>query len=171
MNVIAKGVICAFPGTGKSTIHSKGMDLGLYPVRDDGTALYRSILGYRTKVYDSDSSKFDKAEFPDNYIQHMMKCLWREVVSPNGFLFLASSHENVREMMTKRKIPYVLVYPDRSLKNEYIERYKQRNSPKAFIDLMDKKWDEFIDSCEKDENTKIVLKSGQYLIDVLKVSK
>lgn len=168
MNVTAKGFVCAFPGTGKSTIHSKGMNLGLYPVRDDGTALYRSIIGNRTKVYDSDSSKFDKAEFPDNYIKHMLKCLHREIDSPNGFLFLASSHENVRKMMTKRKIPYVLVYPERSLKDEYIKRYENRNSPKEFIKMMSEKWDEFIDSCEKDKCPKIVLQSEQYLIDVLK---
>ena len=69
--------------------------------------------------------------------------------------------------MRNRKIEYTLVYPDRSLKREYIERYKKRGSPQAFIDLMEAKWDDFIDDCENDPSDKLVLRSGEYLKDVL----
>lgn len=160
------GFISAFPGTGKSSIHGNAPENGLYPVRADGSALYRMVRVNRPFVYDSDSSTFDKEYFPQNYIAHMKSVIQRHAGDAE-FVFLGSSHDNVRDAMNENGIHYTLVYPDRSLKNEYIERYKKRGSPEPFIKLMENKWDDFIDSCERDANEKIILKSGQYLSDVL----
>ena len=162
------GFVCAFPGCGKSTIHKNALEYGLYTANKDGYTIYpRTKTSLNNKiVYDSDSSTFDKSGFPDNYIAHMISILHREVPFP--FLALVSSHEEVRNAMKAKGIPYTLVYPDRSLKDEFIERYKVRGDSKSFIDLMDKNWDSFIDSCEKDTTyDKKILKSGQFLKDVL----
>ncbi|AFL47585.1 hypothetical protein ZZ1p0039 [Acinetobacter phage ZZ1] len=161
------GFISAFPGTGKSSIYGNAPKNGLYPVRANGTAIFRMVPGPGDAfVYDSDSSTFDKAEFPGNYIQHMREIIHRH--AGDNYLVMVSSHAEVREEMQKVGIPYVLVYPDRSLKGEYIERYKRRGSPEGFIKLMDEKWDDFIDTCEFDTQCdKIVLGPYQYLSDVL----
>lgn len=165
--VTATGFISAFPGTGKSSIHGNSRDNGVYAVRADGTSLYRHMSRPgQIKAYDSDSSTFDKSEFPANYIQHMKEVIQRHA-GQSPFLFLGSSHDNVREAMQEAGIPYVIVYPHRDLKEEYIERYKKRGSSEFFINLMTEKWDDFIDSCESDPNNSIVLESGQYLGDVL----
>ena len=87
-------VYSAFPGVGKTTYFNK-------------TKLY---------VLDSDSSKFDKKKFPDNYIQHIE----RNIQDPNVDKILVSSHKDVRDALVARGINFVLVYPDRSLKDEYI---------------------------------------------------
>ena len=66
-----------------------------------------------------------------------------------------------------------MVYPDRSLKDEYIERYKERGNNDAFVSLLDKNWDDWMDEMDsmspQDGQTlyKVKLGSGQYLTDVI----
>ena len=91
-------VYSAFPGVGKTTYFNNT----------------------NKNVLDSDSSKFDKSNFPSNYIQHIEK----NIEDPSVDRILVSSHKDVREALVERGIPFVLVYPDRSLKSEYIQRYK-----------------------------------------------
>ena len=99
-------VYSAFPGVGKTT----------YFNTTDGNVL------------DSDSSKFDKKHFPENYIEHIKSGLDNESVDK----ILVSSHKDVRDALVKNGISFVLVYPDRSLKDEYIQRYKDRGNNDAF---------------------------------------
>lgn len=167
MKINSRGFVSAFPGTGKSTIHKGGYDYGLYPMTAEGYAIYRMVRPVgMPAVFDSDSSTYDKQNFPGNYIGWMKQTLQNNVL--DGFLALVSSHDNVREAMRNAGISYTLVYPDRSLKSEYIDRYTKRGNAPAFIQMMQDKWDDFIDSCENDPTpNKIVLKSGQYLVHVL----
>ncbi|ADJ19376.1 hypothetical protein Acj133p029 [Acinetobacter phage 133] len=161
-----RGFVSAFPGCGKTTIHMDGYRFGLYPMRPTGHAVYRMVRPAGVPaVFDSDSSTYDKEYFPGNYIKWMVQTLQNNIL--DGFVALVSSHDNVRLAMQEAGLPYTLVYPDRSLKSEYIERYKKRGSPDAFITMMENKWDDFIDSCESDPADKIVLQAGQYLVDVL----
>jgi hypothetical protein len=120
-------------------------------------------------VLDSDSSKFDKKHFPGNYLDHIEK----NIEDPNVDKILVSSHKDVREGLVRRKIPFVMVYPDRDIKDEYIQRYKDRGNNDEFVDLLEKNWDNWMD--EMDEMSvpvgqilyKVRLKSGQYLSDVI----
>lgn len=116
-------VICGFPGVGKST-------------------LFKELKKSNIKVLDSDSSTFDKSEFPDNYIKHIKE------KTGEGYTILASSHDVVRDALVKSKIPFVLVYPDKSLKKDYLDRYEDRGSPESFIKLLDDKWDNWIKQCD-----------------------
>lgn len=140
-------VYSAFPGVGKTTYFNTT----------------------EKNVLDSDSSKFDKKHFPDNYIEHIE----RNIQDPNVDKILVSSHKDVRDALVKREIPFVLVYPDRSLKDEYIERYKERGNNDAFVSLLDKNWDDWMDEMDsmspQDGQTlyKVKLGSGQYLTDVI----
>jgi hypothetical protein len=120
-------------------------------------------------VLDSDSSKFDKKHFPGNYLDHIEK----NIEDPNVDKILVSSHKDVREGLVRRKILFVMVYPDRDIKDEYIQRYKDRGNNDEFVDLLEKNWDNWMD--EMDEMSvpvgqilyKVRLKSGQYLSDVI----
>ena len=85
-------VYSAFPGCGKTTYFN---------------TTYKKVL-------DSDSSKFDKSNFPENYIEH----IWMNVHDPSVDKILVSSHKDVREALVNKGIPFVLVYPDKSLKDE-----------------------------------------------------
>ena len=113
-------------------------------------------------VSDSDSSKFPKDNFPANYIHHILN------IKDNYQYVLVSSHAAVREALVDAEMFYTLVYPERGLKAEYLDRYVRRGSPEAFIDMMNKNWGLFIDGCETQSGCKhIVLKRDQFLVDVL----
>lgn len=135
-------VVSGFPGIGKSHFYNQDPD----------------------HIADSDSSKFDKTMFPKNYIEHIKG----KLEDSNTNRVLVSSHDAVRNALVQENIPFYLVYPDASLKDEYMERYRERGSPQPFLDLMDKNWDNFIAECEKQTGCeKIVLQAGEYLSDVL----
>lgn len=123
-------VISAFPGTGKSFIFKNQERLSL-----DGKV-----------VFDSDSSTFDKQHFPANYIAHIKSLL---ADNPHC-LIMVSSHAAVRQAMREAGIDYILVYPDVVLKPAYLDRYNERGSPRAFCNMMDEKWEDFIESCMRD---------------------
>jgi hypothetical protein len=133
-------IVSGFPGIGKSTFAEK----------------------YNGKVSDSDSSKFDKAKFPANYMQHIV-----EKAKDHDWV-MVSSHDVVRKALVDLNLPFTLVYPHKSLKGEYLKRYADRGSPKAFIDMMETNWDKFITECYSQTGcTHVVLTSKQFLADVL----
>jgi hypothetical protein len=130
-------VICGFPGVGKSTLF-----------RDRGDQ----------KILDSDSSTFDKAEFPQNYIAHI-----KEKIA-EGYTILASTHDVVRQALVDNDIPFGIVYPALNCKAEYLQRYKERGSPQQFIDLMDNKWVDFVNGCASQKGcVSHCLAQGEYM--------
>lgn len=165
-------VICAFPGTGKSTISNDAEKYGLIRAHvhyDDRDGVSIDLLkSDKPAVFDSDSSIFPKENFPQNYIEHIKYILsWKE-----DCVVMVSSHDNVREALREAGIDYILVYPQRELKGDYLERYVSRGSPEAFVTMMDNKWNDFIDSCEADPSTsKRVLSEGEFLVDKIEELK
>lgn len=131
-------VICGFPGIGKSTF-----------VRNAGPG---------AKVLDSDSSTFDKQMFPANYMEHI------KARTAEGNTILASSHDVVRNALVAEGIPFVLVYPTLDCKDEYLQRYRDRGSPDAFIKLLDANWSNWIIGCMRQSGcAHYCLGSGQYI--------
>ncbi len=135
-------IISAFPGCGKSHYFRENKD--------------------KIIVLDSDSSKFDKSDFPRNYIQHIKENIGKADV------IMVSSHKEVRDDLVQNEIKFTLVYPDISIKDEYIQRYIDRGSPEPFINLLTKNWELWIGELNTQIGcNKIKLKEGQYLSDVL----
>lgn len=60
-----------------------------------------------------------------------------------GSTVLVSSHKELREMFREKHIDYVFVVPSRSLKDEYMRRYKQRGNNKEFINFISENWNSF----------------------------
>jgi hypothetical protein len=134
-------IICAgFPGIGKSYFFNSNKIL---------------------KILDSDSSKFHKDSFPQNYVRHIKKTL-------GSFdIILISSHDIVRQELVKQELDFTLIYPNRKLKKEYLERYKKRGDSTTFIELVENNWHKWITELQNQENCKkIELKTGQYLCDI-----
>jgi len=139
-------IISAFPGTGK-TYYSKN----------------------NNNCFDSDSSDFSwipnskpkqrNPDFPENYFNHILN----ELVGKKRIIFI-SSHEKVRRYMIDNNIYYNLIYPHKSLKNEYIERFKKRGNDDNFIEFIDKNWNRFIDELiEQTYCTHTILNSNEYI--------
>jgi len=127
-------------------------------------------------ILDSDSSKFSWMEnryiekgiknpnFPQNYIDHIKGCL---KVNKADIIFV-SSHKIVRCALVNNNINFILVFPERNLKKEYIRRFEDRDSDQEFIDMIDNNWDSFIDEMENQNGCEIVkLKFGEFLSDYL----
>lgn len=138
-------VICGFPGVGKSS-------------------LYNKLKEENFSIVDSDSSQFDKSKFPQNYIEHIQQKL------NEGYWVLCSTHSVVRKALKEAGILYYLAIPTYDQKEEYMERYKNRGSPEAFLKLMDNKWDDFIKDVEDDDcKYKYFLFSGRYLDSMMNI--
>lgn len=139
-------LVAAFPGTGKS--HYCNVDVDYMP------------QGFAT---DSDSSKFDKSNFPENYIEHIKQ----KIVEGYSRVFI-SSHKEVRDALVMHNLPFVLIYPAKELKQEYVERYKQRGSNEKFVELISNNWDNWIDELKSQQGCHhIELKSGQFVANVV----
>jgi len=137
-------LVSAFPGTGKSYYCYNGNYSQYYP------SLWCT---------DSDSSKFDKLNFPQNYIEHI-----RSKISEGYARIFISSHKDVRNALIENNLPFVLVYPAIELKEEYLKRYLDRGSNDSFIRQLEGKWSEWITDCANQQSCfKIELKSGEYL--------
>jgi Ran GTPase-activating protein (RanGAP) involved in mRNA processing and transport len=136
-------VVSAFPGCGKSHLF-----------RNKG----------EKKILDSDSSTFDKSQFPQNYIEHI-KFNIGEVD-----IILVSSHKEVRDALVNEGIDFTLVYPRKDIKDEYIQRYIDRGNDGKFVELLKQNWDNWTDELENQEGCeKIELESGQYLSNIIEL--
>ena len=113
---------------------------------------------------DSDSSKFDKANFPQNYIDHI-----KENLNKGYEFILVSTHKEVRAALVEAGIEFCIVCPMKTDKLAYLERYIRRGSSIEFLRFMDKNWLSFIDEIfkfKKDNNIKFAcVGSERYLSD------
>jgi hypothetical protein len=138
-------VISGFPGIGKSVMTKK----------------------FGESVSDSDSSLFSwsspgvrNPDFPANYIKHI-----KDVIKTKEYV-LVSSHKVARDQMIAEHIPFVLVYPDVSLKEEYLARYSKRGNTPDFIKMMTENFEKFVSECAATNSeyvTHLVLQEGQFL--------
>lgn len=130
-------------------------------------AIGKSYLTQYSKYFvsDSDSSFFSKECFPSNYIDHI-----RVLKNAAHYDYiLVSSHKEVRDEL-KKHMTFYLVYPDVSLKEEYIQRYINRGSPEGFVEMMKANFENFVQECEDITDPQIIkikLTSGQTLSDVI----
>jgi hypothetical protein len=136
-------VVSAFPGCGKSHLF-----------RNKG----------EKKILDSDSSTFDKSQFPQNYIEHIKSNIGEVDI------ILVSSHKEVRDALVNESINFTLVYPRKDIKDEYIQRYIDRGNDGKFVELLKQNWNNWTDELENQEGCeKIELESGQYLSNVIEL--
>lgn len=139
-------VISGFPGIGK-TFYKENSELN---------------------VLDSDSSKFSwiekgvrNPEFPKNYIDHIKSNMYKVD------MILVSTHKVVRDALVDNNIKFLLVYPEIELKEEYLERFRNRGSDDSFIKLFENNWDTFIQEMENQEGCVATkLKSGMFLTNI-----
>ena len=76
--------------------------------------------------------------FPQNYIKAIT-----DAIGEYDFIFI-STHREVREELEKNNIRYSLVYPNYSMKNEWISRCYLRGDTKEFCDKLANNWNQWI---------------------------
>lgn len=144
-------IICGFPGVGKSC------------VANNRTNILDAESSVFSWIFDPETAEKPKRnhEFPSNYIRYI-----KENMGRYDFI-LVSSHQNVRESLMAEGIQYIIVAPQKELKNEYLIRYLQRGNEIEFIELLNEKWDLFLDGINNDGAPVIYLNKGEYVSDVL----
>ena len=138
-------VISAYPACGKSTVYRQ-----LTEFKDDlfGLKVLDSDSSKFSWIYDADGNKTNERnpEFPENYIKHIQKHL------EDTDVIFVSSHEIVREALSKADIPFISIYPKDNIINmkEWKSRFLSRGNTQSFIQFQMEHWSEFIDALEKD---------------------
>lgn len=83
------------------------------------------------------------------------------------YIFIATDPEGLK-LLHNEGFDITLVYPKNELRNEYLDRYVERDSPHDFIGVFMKYWHPWINELkEQSYCNHIVLESGQYLQDVI----
>jgi len=132
-------VVSAFPACGKSYMFNNYNDKPFTMLDSDSSQFswVKYENGINTKERDSD--------FPNNYIKHIKDNMGKVDV------IFVSSHDIVRKALNENKINFFMVYPDKSMKEEWIKRFRERGNDENFIAFISNNWDNFIDKIENEE--------------------
>lgn len=153
-------IVCAFPGCGKTTFFNM-----MEEKYDSNDICIDSDSSEFSWIIDDEGNKVRNPDFPNNYIKHI-----KENIGKYKYIFV-SSHENVRDALIENNIPFYIVYPNISMKEEYLKRYKKRGNDDAFIKLLTENWENWIDAIVNFDNelcTKLELTQEKpFLADVL----
>lgn len=146
-------IICGYPGIGKST-----------------AAVNRS------NIIDAESVSFSHTwdpdtcfqepndAFPGNYVDYL-EMLTHQLAGYD--YILAACHQEVRDELMKRGIPFIVVMPDESCLNEYLIWYLKRGDSVEFITKMQKEWKQWHYDIRSTGATVITLGPGENLADIL----
>ncbi|MCK9417626.1 hypothetical protein M0Q97_13370 [Candidatus Dojkabacteria bacterium] len=75
---------------------------------------------------------------------------------------------HIKKKLNDLGIEIQLIYPKNELRNEYLDRFIDRDSPYDFIGTIMKHWNIWINELKEQKYYKhIVLEKGQYLQDIL----
>ena len=152
-------IISAFPGIGKTTLVQTNKNYVDLESSDYKWVDIDKTLSIEER---KGTAKTINPDFPANYIKKIIE------LTDMGFNVLISSHKEVREALQSRSIKYTIVLPSLDMKEEMINRYLSRGNQESFVNLLKTNYEKFVEDLSMDPNEKIVLKSGQYLSDLVK---
>ena len=148
-------VIAAFPACGKTYCFDRNED---YIILDSDSSKFSWIT--------SNGAKTRNPDFPKNYIEHI-----KENIGKVDYIFV-STHEEVRNALSEAGIDFTLVFPEWSLREEWVGRCFIRGSGEKFCQLIADQWEDWLGQMEDEvvynERKHYRLKAGEYLSDVLR---
>lgn len=160
-------IIAAFPACGKTYYFDNREEDNL--VLDSDSSQFSWL--YETEKDENGNplrgvKKVRNPEFPKNYIEYI-----KENIGKVDYIFV-STHEVVREALNKANIDFTLVFPEQSLKAEWIGRCFLRGSGEKFCQLIADQWDEWMrqmeEECVVNKRNSYRLRHGEYLSDAMK---
>ena len=143
-------IVMGFPGVGKTYVKER----------------YKG--SNNLKVLDSDSSNFDKSDFPNNYINYIEKQIGKYDI------IMVSTHKEVRDAIKNSIIPRMcslyICYPSYDIKDEWLERLRKRGNNESFIKMIDENYFNWVRDIKMNEDDLIHLEitdPSNYLYDML----
>ena len=153
-------IVSAFAGVGKTTLAKKYNG----EVIDLESGNFKWIENGNTEATKGNGSRTQNPRFPINYLEAIKKA------NTEYKVVLISQHEVIRKCLDAVKLDYIIAYPDISMKEEYIERYKNRGNNERFISLISTSWEKWISDLDKIQgHNKIILQKGEYLENYIEV--
>ena len=151
-------VICAFAGIGKKYIskkYSNVIDFDLQKFK----YIYNQKELYNIEKLKGVENKVINKNWPNNYITQLRKIINKEKV------VLVPADKEVRDILVKENINFILIMPSLDSKEQLINRYKKRGNNQKYIKRA-------INDLEKWSNLKydyevIVLDKEEFLEDWL----
>jgi len=142
--VIETQIYAAFCGTGKTyLIHNK----------------------FSASAIEFECWKYQTPRFPVNYVYDIMCEL-----GVYEMIFI-STNPIALKVLKYFGASINLVYPDSSLKSEYMERYRKRKSDENFINILNTYWDIWLTELKQLNYCQhFVLKKEQYLSDIININ-
>lgn len=151
-------IISAFPGIGKTTLVQTNKN---YIDLESSDYKWLDIDKSLSIEERKGTAKTINPYFPENYIKKIIG------LTDMGFNVLISSHKEVREALQAQGIEYTIILPSLDMKEEMISRYLSRGNQESFVNLLKTNYEKFVEDLSIDPNEKIILKSGQYLSDLV----
>lgn len=140
-------VLCGFPGTGKRYALERMKDVCKLVYVDDTEFKW---IGAVLKDFG--------LRYPKVYVNQIKK-----LQKTHDFILLPSDRE-IRDILKAYKIEYRLVYPEISLRNEYVGRAYLNKYNADYIDHLVDNWDSIVRNCMTDNCTyKRELKQHEYI--------
>lgn len=106
--------------------------------------------------------KYKEKRLEKQYIEDI-----KNNIEKQEYIFISTEPDGLK-LLYREGFDITLIYPNNKLRNEYLDRYIERDSPYDFIGTYMKHWDIWINELKKQNYcSHIVLESGQYLQDVI----
>ena len=135
------------------------------------TVLYAAWCGTgKTHICEKTDIKATEIEYwkyKDNGLQkHYLRDI-KNLIGKVDYIFISTDPDGLK-LLNKEGYDITLVYPENELRNEYLDRYINRDSHYDFIGTFMKHWNIWLDELKNQTYCKhIILKKGQYLQDVM----
>ena len=121
--------------------------------------------GYINRIK-NDLITVENPDFPNNYIQYI-----KDNIGKVDYIFV-DTHKEVIKALNDAGIDFALIFPEQTLKEEWVGRCYLRGAGTTFCDLIASQWDNWILDMEMEvvcnHREHYRLKHGEYLSDVLK---
>lgn len=149
--------VYCYTATGKSTVSRKYSN-----VIDMESTLFKYVNTKLENEQEKGTVREINKDYPQNYFNALM-----QVKDQYDYILISDSICNL--WLKENGFSYWQVYPSIELKDEYLQRMKDRGNNADFINYQAKLWDFWVNGCKNDEyaTKHIELKSGQHLEDVL----
>lgn len=129
-------MICAcFAGTGKTSLATNSPVDFIDLESSDYQWTFNKDMDREERKGTEEKEK--NPDFPLNYIQDI-----REMDKYRNVLI--ACQPSVLKALAQANVNYTVVTPEAYLKEEYLDRYRERGNTQGFIDLMDRNFNDFV---------------------------
>jgi hypothetical protein len=154
-----------FPGVGKTTYldELKVANSCVIALYIDSSEFSWLLDEKGQKVKDDAGKDVRHPDFPNNYISHI-----KENVGKVDIIFM-SSHNVVRDALAMANMQYFLIYPDKSMKENWMERLARCSTginSEGFVNLVRDNWENWINGIEKESFPILVRLPYKHVIDI-----